>query len=1505
MKRFVLIISAILLSFAARAQSVTYTCRYWFDQNDAQAVITTFNEGTWQAELDVGTLSNGLHTLHVQAVDTSAAWCPPLSYMFFKSTTGESLLDSVDMGNLTYHCWFDQDHAHQQTGALGSGGFLFDVDGLGKGLHSIHILLEGSDFTSSQSYMFFKLSDSEPLLDSVDMGNLTYHCWFDQDHAHQQTGNLANGSFLFDVSNLEEGPHSLNVMLEGSTLTASQSYMFVKIGQEEHLIEPIDMSHLVYHCWFDQDYENRVVDSVSNGAILLDLGNIADGMHTVHIMLEGEAVTSIESYMFVKMPQQNSLIEPIDMSNLAYQCWFDQDYEHRVTAPISNGIMLLDVDNLSDGLHSVHILLEGEALTSTLTYLFFIKPEQQDFGIAKWQYLVNGDLSHLHTTEFSQLIDTLDIVTLLPVETWPVRSSCFHFHPNGDEPYLNAKNEVTFRFWSNDDRVLLESAFYVDYKVQQDIVANVFERNTTETFTAPRNNQIQWFKLDVMAGDSLAFVADKTCTMQLFAPSGEEVYAATASEAMVLGGCHAWENGTYFLAVHDVTGSGETISVTYNWIYRYAVLAYDVHQVGNGGCSTITFQGNGFNSLLDVYLVNAQNDTIRQLHIGHESNTTSTVSFNFYEVNLGVYDAVFEFYGETINIVSSAPDRANIGIEVQEPMDIALVSMVSYPSRFLRNSTCTYTYAITNSGNMTAYSVPIYLYISTESFECISHIKIDGLDLYSLKDYLVLDSLSQEEKEEIERWSKEMGDDHYFFKTYSVDETTGDSVLVRSNYFFTNLAPHETKEIKVNITSVCSVDVAMTIPTENGFGYYLPLIYDPNNLDDPNNPNNPNNPGGSGGGSGGSGGGSGGSGGGSGGSGGGSGGSGGGSGGSGGGSGGSGGGSGGSGTQNPACCANDVIQCTLNLVCDVLDIASLIPGAGLGLSIANCICGMISLTVEQFAKALCDSDNGEDYWDASMAISKGKSITGTVIACIQTLSPAGKLETILDVAGKALTGLTIKDIAHEVSECADAWDSWENKKADCYPGETPSGGTSISVYSFDPNEIHGYLSESGSHYMRQEIQNVQYEIEFENDTTLANAAAHTIIVRDTLDATKFDLNSLAARSVTIGDKRLELNGEQTFARTLDMRPELYVIAQIEQDYDPTTGIVEWTIQSLDPMTMEPTDNPYQGVLPVNYSGNGVGFIDYSINLKQAFADGTAISNRAGIIFDQNEVIMTPTWTNIVDAVKPVSYLEEVTFEADTLNFSFVSSDNRSGVWYHSLYYRNEATEQEWKVKVPKILENNCLLHFDEYQTTEYLVMAVDSAGNVEDKEMVAEYIHYYDGPAPVTQTINLSQGWNWISTYIESSNLLEQLETNLGSNGIEIWSNSNSTEYDEEWGWFGDLDDIGMTNEEMYMVKTKTSCSMQLQGLPANPANYAITINPGWNWIGFPCNGETTLEEALSNFEAEQGDQIWSSSFSTEYDDGWGWFGDIDTLVPGEGYMYYSNSTHPKTLIFQTGSKAD
>ena len=128
-----------------------------------------------------------------------------------------------------------------------------------------------------------------------------------------------------------------------------------------------------------------------------------------------------------------------------------------------------------------------------------------------------------------------------------------------------------------------------------------------------------------------------------------------------------------------------------------------------------------------------------------------------------------------------------------------------------------------------------------------------------------------------------------------------------------------------------------------------------------------------------------------------------------------------------------------------------------------------------------------------------------------------------------------------------------------------------------------------------------------------------------------------------------------------------------------------------------------------------------------------------------------------------------------------------------------------------------------------------------------------------------------------------------------------TTSYEDE-EWFGDLDDEGIMNEQMYKILVGADCSIELQGVPANPENHPITINHGWNWIGFPCAQEVSLEDALASFEAAEGDILKTSGFTTIFEDG-EWFGDIEEMIPGQGYMYYSNSTELKTLIISTGAK--
>ena len=170
----------------------------------------------------------------------------------------------------------------------------------------------------------------------------------------------------------------------------------------------------------------------------------------------------------------------------------------------------------------------------------------------------------------------------------------------------------------------------------------------------------------------------------------------------------------------------------------------------------------------------------------------------------------------------------------------------------------------------------------------------------------------------------------------------------------------------------------------------------------------------------------------------------------------------------------------------------------------------------------------------------------------------------------------------------------------------------------------------------------------------------------------------------------------------------------------------------------------------------------------------------------------------------------------------------------------------------------------------------------------------------VGQTIELKEGWNWISTYIDLNevNGITMLEEALGDYGVTIQTYNESADYFGDGEWSG-LEDYEWSNAEMVMVEVTEDCTIALSGPTVAPGTVEIEINPGWNWIGFPLSTETAIEVAMEGFEPEEEDAIQSNVEGTS--DYLGeWIGDVLTLVPGQGYMYYSNSTEPKTLVFST-----
>lgn len=178
----------------------------------------------------------------------------------------------------------------------------------------------------------------------------------------------------------------------------------------------------------------------------------------------------------------------------------------------------------------------------------------------------------------------------------------------------------------------------------------------------------------------------------------------------------------------------------------------------------------------------------------------------------------------------------------------------------------------------------------------------------------------------------------------------------------------------------------------------------------------------------------------------------------------------------------------------------------------------------------------------------------------------------------------------------------------------------------------------------------------------------------------------------------------------------------------------------------------------------------------------------------------------------------------------------------------------------------------------------------------------------VEHTQALNSGWNWWLTYIELNNNdgLIQLENSIGGAGIIIKSRTNgyveAYQYNGETNWYGTLSSIN--NEQMYKIRTNAACNASIVGALSVPANHPITIKNGWNWIGFPCNQNMNVDVALSGFTPENNDVIKGrNGFTTYYsDENYSmWYGTLNTLEPGKGYMYRSNSTTQKTLVFQTG----
>lgn len=170
----------------------------------------------------------------------------------------------------------------------------------------------------------------------------------------------------------------------------------------------------------------------------------------------------------------------------------------------------------------------------------------------------------------------------------------------------------------------------------------------------------------------------------------------------------------------------------------------------------------------------------------------------------------------------------------------------------------------------------------------------------------------------------------------------------------------------------------------------------------------------------------------------------------------------------------------------------------------------------------------------------------------------------------------------------------------------------------------------------------------------------------------------------------------------------------------------------------------------------------------------------------------------------------------------------------------------------------------------------------------------------VSNDIELSfqAGWNWFSSFIQfDESSLGDLQGQIDALGTVALIKSQNTFVSNESGlWTGSL--TSLDNTSTYMIRLDQGVTLTLSGSLVSPSEHAITLRPGWNWIGFYFDDPMSLEEFFSSITLEDSDIIKSQNVFSSYSTSSRWSGNLDTLEPKNGYLFKNNGNTDRVLVF-------
>lgn len=456
-----------------------------------------------------------------------------------------------------YRYWFDNDDANMHYGAFEGNSLNLDLDlsSLSFSLHYVNFQVKDTlgIWSSPVTRRFYKSNESE-------IATACY--WFNDDYAGKVSVAPDKRTFSIDISALGETLNFFNYQVGDAfgVMSSPVSRMFIKIPQI------VNSDGFICICFIDDKFYKEEIIASSDGVIdwSFDVSSLEHGLHKieVQVLTKSGAASAVYNQFFFR----NAMGKELECMRLLYS--IDGGAPVEVPGNFAQGgySFELNVDSVPDGLHTLSYMMVGDnELSSQVKTEFFVKTPLGGNGVTGYEYWLNGGEKDSEIVKLSQNENPFSMVSFIPVDSCPVRGTCFHFEEKRGVPMVFAKNDIYFRFFDVYNRSVVTGRQYVDYNVGDTIMdITLIESGKSYYKAISDNNDINWFKLNADRGDSIAFKTDVPALLNVFNADGDILYTTSGAVAKVFGGPVVDTTDVYYVAVSGVnTADAEGVTLNY------------------------------------------------------------------------------------------------------------------------------------------------------------------------------------------------------------------------------------------------------------------------------------------------------------------------------------------------------------------------------------------------------------------------------------------------------------------------------------------------------------------------------------------------------------------------------------------------------------------------------------------------------------------------------------------------------------------------------------------------------------------------------------------------------------------------------------------------------------------------------------------------------------------------------------------------------------------------------